>query len=69
MKTYNPKERFCYLCGDLILTHNPGEYAWKRRDYRRESETYGRTLWFCCRTCANKYDEAYPRKHYRRMGG
>lgn len=66
MKTYNPRERYCAMCGKLIITRNPSEYVYRRRDYRVDSSTRGKTLLFCGNTCLRKWDAEYPSKSKRR---
>lgn len=63
---YNPPERICHQCGKLFIIHVPGEYLYKRRDYRKGSETNGKTLWFCSRKCMTAFEEEYPRKEIAR---
>ena len=65
MKTYNPRERYCDSCGKLIILHNPKEYVYRRRDYRPESPTYNKSIFFCCNTCMTQYDSIMQsRKKY-----
>lgn len=65
MKTYNPPERHCEMCGRLIIIHNPREYVFKRQDNRSGSPTFHKTLFFCGNTCLTKFEKAYPgRKRY-----
>lgn len=65
MKTYNPREHYCEQCGRLIITHNPSEYSYRRKDNRTGSPTLGKTLWFCTNSCKEKFERQYPgRKKY-----
>ena len=65
MKTYNPPERFCAICGKKIITRNPTEYVFRRKDYRIDSPTKGRSLFFCGNTCVRKWDAEYPARSKR----
>ena len=60
MKPYNPPTYYCALCGRMLITRNPSEYVFKRRDNRRESQTFGKTLYFCSNSCMTKYERTYP---------
>ena len=60
MKNYSPRERYCAICGKLIITRNLQSYVYKRRDYRADSETCGKTLFFCSNGCMNKFEKVYP---------
>ncbi len=69
MKNYSPRERYCAICGKLIITRNPQSYVYKRRDYRVDSETFGKTLFFCSNGCMNSFEKDYPeRKRIVRNG-
>ena len=37
MKNYNPRERHCAICGNLIITRDPTHYVYKRTDNRAAS--------------------------------
>lgn len=67
MKNYSPRERYCAICGKLIITRDPQSYVYKRRDYRADSETLGKTLFFCSNGCMNSFEKAYPSR--KRIGG
>lgn len=65
MKHYNPRERYCAICGKLIITHDPQRYVYKRTDNRAASATFRKTLFFCGNSCLTKFENAYPgRKKY-----
>lgn len=67
MKTYNPPEYNCALCGQLIITRNPKEYVYKQLDNRASSPTYRKTLFFCSNSCYQKFEKTYPRR--KKYGG
>ena len=60
MKKNSPRERYCAICGKLIITRDTQRYVYKRRDYRADSETFGKTLFFCSNGCMNKFEKVYP---------
>ena len=65
MKNYNPRERRCAICGELIITRDPKRYVFKRTDNRAASATFRKTLFFCGNSCLTKFENAYPgRKKY-----
>lgn len=65
MKHYNPRERYCAICGKLIITRDPQSYVYKRTDNRAASATFRKTLFFCGNSCLTKFENAYPgRKKY-----
>lgn len=69
MKNYSPWERYCAICGKLIITRNPQSYVYKRQDNRAGSETSQKTLFFCSYGCMNKFEKIYPaRKRIVRNG-
>lgn len=67
MKHYNPRERYCAICGKLIITRDPQSYVYKRRDNRADSETFGKTLFFCSNGCMTSFEQVYPSR--KRIGG
>ena len=60
MKHYNPRERYCAICGKLIITRDPQRYVYKRTDNRAASATFRKTLFFCSNGCMNKFEKDYP---------
>lgn len=66
MKTYSPFERYCAQCGRLIITRNSQQYVYKRRDFRRQNPTYGKTIYFCSDSCMQVFEKTNPRKQYAR---
>lgn len=60
MKHYNPRERYCAICGKLIITRDPQRYVYKRTDNRAASATFRKTLFFCSNGCMNKFEKVYP---------
>ena len=58
-KTYRPHEYFCPICGRLIITRMPTTWAYRRKDHRRWSDTFGRVFLFCSYSCAMKWDNEY----------
>ena len=60
-------ERFCQICGKRIYAPVPTSWPWRRTDHRRESETYGRVLYFCGSECEKEYEKQNPRKTYNTM--
>ena len=51
----------CEQCGKTFSRYNPGEYLYKKNGKTK------RTLWFCCYTCKNKYEDEHPVKKHRRV--
>lgn len=60
MKNYSPRERYCAICGKLIITRDPQRYVYKRQDNRAGSETFHKTMFFCSNGCMNKFEKVYP---------
>ena len=65
-RKYNPPEHFCVHCGKGFITRNPREYLFRERDWRRSSETYGRTLWFCSGSCMNTFNRENGKVEHRK---
>ncbi len=64
----NPN-RECAECGKpIILWGRPTEYNWRIKDYRKDSPTRKRVLYFCNQTCMKEFDKKNPRKTYNRYG-
>ena len=66
MKSYNPPEHKCIRCGKPFITRNPREYLFRERDWRKGSETFGKTLWFCSDTCINTFNRENQKKEHRK---
>ena len=66
MKSYNPPEHKCVCCGKDFITRNPGEYLFRERDWRKDSETKGRTLWFCSGSCMNTFNRENQKREHRK---
>ena len=67
MKNYNPRERHCAICGNLIITRDPTHYVYKRTDNRAASATFRKTLFFCGNSCMTQFEKEYPSR--KRIGG
>lgn len=55
-------DHYCAQCGKLIVSRNAREYQFKIRDWRKESDTFGKTLWFCKDGCMRKFEKDNNRK-------
>lgn len=57
-------EYYCAQCGRLLIIRAPKDYRYRCRDWRKDSETKGRTLTFCSPGCMSRFEEQYHRRKY-----
>jgi len=62
----NPPEHKCVRCEKGFITRNPREYLFRERDWRKGSETSGKTLWFCSDTCINTINRENQKREHRK---
>lgn len=60
LKTYNPRERICPICGKLFIVHNPTEWKYKRRDYSEPG--HSTTRFFCSWGCLQQFRASQNKK-------
>jgi len=67
MKYGASHKRTCYMCRKEINAPSTRDWPWKKTDWRKDSETKGRVLYFCTEACQKKFETDYPRKTYNRV--
>lgn len=58
------RECVCTNCKKTFFVYNAGEWQYKRRDFRKDSESFHKLLWFCTNRCMTEYEKVYPKRKY-----